>query len=56
MLDVRRGWWVGLWGGGEGGNGLVSEKRRGAGPVCSACEGGRWVVESVDKGEGRTKW
>ena len=56
MLDVRRGWWVGLWGGRGGGNGLVSEKRRGAGPVCSAFEGGRWVVESVDKGKGRTKW
>ena len=55
MLDVRRGWWVGLWGGREGGNGLVSEKRRGARPVCSAFERGRWVVESVDKGEGRTK-
>ena len=56
MLDVRRGWWVGLWGGREGGNELVSEKRQGAGAVCSAFEGGRWVVKSVDKGEGRTKW
>ena len=46
MLDVRRGWWVGLWGGREGGNGLVSEKRRGAGPVCSAFEGvaGYWSL------------
>ena len=43
------GWDVG---GGEGGNGLASEKRRGAGSVCSASEGGRWVVESVDGGEG----
>ena len=31
------GWVVGR---GEGGNGLVSEKRWGVGPVCSALEGG----------------
>ena len=36
MSDVRGGWWVELWGGEEGGNELVSEKRQGAGPVCSA--------------------
>ena len=39
-------------GGGEGGNGLALEKRQGAGPVCSAFEGGRWVVQSVQGGGG----
>ena len=40
--------WV-VWGG-EGGNVLASEKRRRPGAVCSAFEGGRWVVESVNGG------
>ena len=47
-------WLVGgAEGGGEGRNGLASEKRRGAGPVCSALKVGLW---SLWTGGGRKKW